>query len=262
MPADWLRAELHCHTVWSHDGHIRFDGLLRTARRRGLDVVAVTDHDTIAGALEFRKRARSRNEDLAIIVGEERTLGDGSHVIGLFLEEPLSGTSLDAVRDEIASQGGLCVLPHPFRGDGVLAKGAVAHADDLIEIFNPKCDRAQNARAAEQVHAETPVVGGSDAHYESDLGECVNVVAWAGTVKQSVAAAARGLAPIRVEGVVQAEGGGRRYAAWYYDHRGRFRIPRALKPLVRRAYRQYRNRLARRRAPVLETKFARLETPD
>src|SRR5690606_32112856 len=109
-----LRVELHCHTVASPDGHITFDGLVRTARRRGIDVVAITDHDTIDGALDVRRFAERRDVGLRIVVGEERTLADGSHVIGLFLEEAIRSDTLPEAAREIDEQGGICVLPHPF----------------------------------------------------------------------------------------------------------------------------------------------------
>ncbi len=68
-----LRVELHCHTVYSHDGHIEFDGLVRAAKGK-LDVVCITDHDTIEGAREFQKSSKARNAHFEVVIGEERTL--------------------------------------------------------------------------------------------------------------------------------------------------------------------------------------------
>ena len=77
-----------------------FDGLISTAQAVGLDALAITDHDTVEGALEFRRLAASRGLRLQIIVGEERTLSDGSHLIGLFLDELSEG--IDAAGDVLA----------------------------------------------------------------------------------------------------------------------------------------------------------------
>src|SRR5579864_5593044 len=119
-PVKQMRAELHCHTVYSHDGHIEFDGLVRAAKGK-LDVVCITDHDTIEGAVEFQKRSKARNTDFQIVIGEERTLADHSHVIGLFLQEAIASDTFEDVVREIREQGGLCTLPHPFRHrDGAL----------------------------------------------------------------------------------------------------------------------------------------------
>src|SRR5260370_24099974 len=91
-----LRVELHCHTVYSHDGHIEFDGLVRAAKGK-LDVVCITDHDTIEGAREFQKSSKARNAHFEVVIGEERTLADGSHVIGLFLQHSLACDTFDDV---------------------------------------------------------------------------------------------------------------------------------------------------------------------
>jgi predicted metal-dependent phosphoesterase TrpH len=58
--------------------------LVAAAAKRLLDVIAITDHDTVRGALDYQARLASQGAALRIIVGEERTLADRSHVIGLF----------------------------------------------------------------------------------------------------------------------------------------------------------------------------------
>src|SRR5262245_49809144 len=95
----FVNLELHCHTVASMDGMISYPSLLRTARAVGIDAIAITDHDTIEGALKVRELARQCGSDspLEVIVGEERTLSDGSHLIGLFLERPIKSNELSEV---------------------------------------------------------------------------------------------------------------------------------------------------------------------
>ena len=118
---DRLVAELHCHTVFSSDGLITFDGMQRTAARRGVNVVCITDHDTIEGAVAFERRARDLGSPLQVVIGEERTLEDGSHLIGLFLHESIRSRRLQDVVLEIHQQGGMVLMPHPFRRkDGLL----------------------------------------------------------------------------------------------------------------------------------------------
>src|SRR5688572_24427458 len=177
-----LNLELHCHTVHSMDGLMSFDSLLRTAELVGLDALAITDHDTTAGAFEFQKLAQSRGSLLQIIAGEERTLADGSHFIGLFLRRPVESDQLEGAIKEIEEQGGLCLIPHPFRRkdglfrDGLerlkLFGGRVAG----FELFSAKCSFAENRKAAGLLSTSLVPFGGSDAHYESDLGESMNVI--------------------------------------------------------------------------------------
>ncbi|MGH2935686.1 MAG: glycosyltransferase [Gaiellaceae bacterium] len=80
---DWIVADLHMHTSWSHDCSIEVDELLDHAEAEGLGAIAVTDHNVFGGALEAAERARGRR--LIVIPGEEvKTDGQGE-VIGLFL---------------------------------------------------------------------------------------------------------------------------------------------------------------------------------
>ena len=277
-PPRMLRVELHCHTVASPDGHITVDGLVRTARRRGIDVVAITDHDTIDGALDVRRFAERRDVGLRIVVGEERTLADGSHVIGLFLEEAIRSDTLPEAAREIDEQGGICVLPHPFRRrDGVLRDGSAAvRAEDdggvtavlgelaardtasplAFEIFNPKCSLDENERARELLGSGLAVVGGSDAHYEADVGECVNVVAYDTDVESSLRRALARPGGVRVLGVPQRPGSsGRKYAPLYYRIKPYVRVPRPLVPAANRLYRMYLNGIAKRTLAPLEEKY-------
>ena len=83
------------------------------ARRAKLDVIAITDHDTIEGALHAREHA-ARRARLQVIVGEEVSSRDG-HIVALFIERRVRpGMSAAATLDAIHDQGGLAVAVHPF----------------------------------------------------------------------------------------------------------------------------------------------------
>ncbi|HMJ90274.1 MAG TPA: PHP domain-containing protein, partial [Candidatus Acidoferrum sp.] len=147
-------AELHCHTEFSMDGVITFDGMVRTAKARGIDVICITDHDTVKGAFGFQRRARECGSDLEFLIGEERTLDDGSHLIGLFLCEGIHSTNRADVIAEIHAQGGLALMPHPFRRKDGLLRNAdqrdgteATHGIDAFELFNAKGSFADNERA-------------------------------------------------------------------------------------------------------------------
>lgn len=244
-----LRIELHCHTAASHDGLMTFASLVATARAVGLDAVAITDHDTMEGALEFRRRARGEGVPLEIIAGEEKTLDDGSHLIGLFLERPIQSGDLAGAIAEIAGQGGVCLVPHPFRRkDGLLRKGLaplrlLEGRGAAFELFSAKCSAAENGRAAELLAGSDLVpFGGSDAHYECDLGESVNEVTPAGGVEATVRAMLGRRTPYRILGKPQAPGASERaYAPLYYRVKRFVRLPKILVPAARQAYRRYRN---------------------
>jgi hypothetical protein len=244
-----INLELHCHTVASVDGVISYESLLRVAREVGLDAIAVTDHDTIEGAQQFRELVRRQGAPLEVIIGEERTLADGSHLIGLFLERAIVARELADVVREVGEQGGFCLVPHPFRGkDGLLRNGLeplqqFAGRVAGFELFSAKCSFAENeqARALLGCTSLGPFVG-SDAHYECDLGESLNELAWTGDLRGSVEKMLAGSAPCRLLGKPQrAQDGERAYAPLYYRIRRHVRLPRPLLPLAKATYRRYRN---------------------
>jgi hypothetical protein len=244
-----LNIELHCHTVFSMDGLISIEALVRTAELLKLDAIAITDHDTFEGALECERWVRARSSPLLIIKGEERTLTDGSHFIGLFLQEAMQAKTLPEAIAEIEGQGGLCVIPHPFRKkDGLLRNGLepleLFHGRRAgWEIFNGKLSAADNRRAQKELPTSFCATGGSDAHYESDLGESMNVVPWQGDSKATILAMFGGEIPFRIMGKRQSEvDGERKYAPLYYRLRKYMRVPKPLLPLAKASYRVYRNR--------------------
>jgi len=115
-----------------------------TSRRGSLNVIAVTDHDTIEGALRARGHAAKRAR-LHVIVGEEVSSRDG-HIVALYLERRIRpGMSAAATVDAIHDQGGLAIAVHPFwRTERVARNGRVhgvgwlaAELDfDAIEVEN------------------------------------------------------------------------------------------------------------------------------
>jgi hypothetical protein len=244
----WVQAELHCHTTASHDGLVSPRRLLRKCRERGVDIIAVTDHDTIDGALEAKRLASEG--DPKVIVGEERTLANGVHIIGLFLESKLSSDNFPELLDEIKTQGGLCVVPHPFRPkDGLLAKTPefrqlALKENCLLEVHNPKASFVQNEAAFQemQAHGWMATVG-SDAHYESDVAETLNSCLWRGDVRGTLDASLFG-GPLRLTRKPQhpaRDVKGRQYASLYYKLRGPLRLPGFLKPIAKQSYHHWRN---------------------
>lgn len=247
-PSVLLRAELHCHTVASSDGMITPDGLLKAAALQRLDLIAITDHDTTGGAFEFRKWFRKKNANTEILIGEERTLSNKCHLIGLFLKEDIVSQDLQPVMDEIHAQGGLVLVPHPYRlKDGLLGPrgaglGKLAGAD-AFEIHNAKGSRTDNEHSRENLPVSShSVFGGSDAHYEADVGQCVCEITPHGNAEETVRAMLARRTSFRILARPQsAESGERKYAPGYYALKRFMAVPRPLLPLAKKAYRFYWN---------------------
>src|ERR1700738_1359564 len=112
MPARGLAA-LHLHTSYSDGWPSPAEVVDHVTLETSLDVIAITDHDTIEGALRAAEHSE-RTAGVPVIAGEEVSSRQG-HILGLFLERRIPpGLSAAATVDEIHNQGGLAIAAHPF----------------------------------------------------------------------------------------------------------------------------------------------------
>jgi predicted metal-dependent phosphoesterase TrpH len=172
---DWVIADLHLHTSWSHDCSIGVDELLDHAEAQGLGAIAVTDHNVFGGALEAFERARGRR--LVVIPGEEVKTADQGEVIGLFLREEIPrGMSFGETIAAIRAQGGLVYLPHPFDRLHAIPEPATLHRHlaeiDVLEVYNARLlFEAYNEEALRFARKYNLTPGaGSDAHVLAGIG--------------------------------------------------------------------------------------------
>jgi len=167
-----IRADLHIHTSYSPDSNVSLERLIARCRKVGINCVAITDHNTIAGALEMKRLA-----PFEVIVGEEIQTLTGE-VIGYFLSEEIPrGLPAEETAHRIKEQGGAVCIPHPFdrlRLSTIRRQSleALVPYTDIIEVFNSRlilrrqCTMAQ--RFAE-VHGLLSSAG-SDAHTVFEVG--------------------------------------------------------------------------------------------
>jgi len=189
-------ADLHMHTTVS-DGTLSPQALVdavlmhqNNMKEPVLRVIAITDHDTLAGAwtaLEFQ-RALHAEADVEIIVGAEISSADG-HIIALDIGKNIAKRlSAAATIDAIHDQGGLAIAAHPyayfpfvkkFKGiKGLIADPMVGRALDAVEVCNANPTEILNnhfTRWVNRRHLKRPEVGVSDSHF-------LSAVARAGTV--------------------------------------------------------------------------------
>ena len=166
--------DLHCHTSASFDSLSDPVKVAYTAHRRGLTHLAITDHDTIAGALRARDEAP---DGLTIIVGEEVKTAAGD-LICLFLHEAIPpGLSVAETVAAAREQGGLVGIPHPFDGyrssilkDEGLA--SIAGLVDWVETHNARVvfGGGNEKAAAFAAEHQLPGVAVSDAHTILEVG--------------------------------------------------------------------------------------------
>ena len=169
-----VKVDLHVHTVYSPDSLITLEQLVFWAKKRGLTGVAVTDHDSVEGALKF-----ARETDFLIIPGTEVNSRDG-HVVALNVREVIpKGLSAEETVERIHAVGGVAVACHPF----ALFKGNIGrHASgkfDAVETINASASPfKRSVRKAEEVAArfKLPRVAGTDAHYAPAIGFAYTLV--------------------------------------------------------------------------------------
>jgi predicted metal-dependent phosphoesterase TrpH len=96
--------------------------VLNVAKRVKLDTIAITDHNIIAGAIAIHKIREK--DSIIVIIGSEISTDFGD-IIGIFLNEEIKSRNVYDVIDEIKSQDGLVLIPHPFKTKSILQiKGA------------------------------------------------------------------------------------------------------------------------------------------
>lgn len=169
-------ADIHTHTMYSgfsKYSHITFPDSLtqpknsvKVAKKLGLNILCISDHNTIKGAVEARKYDKQ-----LVVIGEE-ILSRGGEIIGLFLQEPVQpGLSAEETIEQIHQQDGLAIAPHPFSAY-CLCLGEKMHELRLdgIEVFNAlHRDGYSNAAALESCNGNAKL-GGSDAHASYMIG--------------------------------------------------------------------------------------------
>jgi predicted metal-dependent phosphoesterase TrpH/glycosyltransferase involved in cell wall biosynthesis len=171
-----INVDIHMHTDHSPDCATPVEVLLETAKDRGLDAIAITDHNEVSGALEAREVAE-RIGGIKVIVAEEVKTAEQGEVIGLFLEKKIPrGLTMAETIAEIRRQGGLVYVPHPFDRlhsvpDYEHLLGMVEEID-ILEVFNPRVALTAFNEEAERFAAKYRIVpgAGSDSHVAQGLG--------------------------------------------------------------------------------------------
>jgi len=170
--------DFHIHTRYSYDSLNEPKKVVKIAKKRGLDTIAITDHDCIRGAILAK---RFEDDEIAVILGVERKT-DAGDIIGLNVTESIKSFHWRDVIDEIHSLGGIAVLPHPYRGHRNILE--LAKNVDLIEIWNSRSKPDDNMQALELAETlKKGVIAGSDAHTYNEIGNVSISLDYLGSTK-------------------------------------------------------------------------------
>lgn len=167
-----IKADLHIHTCYSADCLTPLERIIECCLERGINCIAVADHNTIAGALRLREISPFKvivAEEILTVVGE---------IMGLFLsEEVAQGLSAQETISRIRDQGGLVAIPHPFGRSlpwrpNVLVSTEILSQVDIIEAFNSRTPFSRSIREAATLAKKhrKAASAGSDAHTLGEIG--------------------------------------------------------------------------------------------
>lgn len=200
-----LKSELHCHNNYSnfnvgdfdapYDCNITVKEQLEQSFRLGLDVLFVTNHNTLDGykqMLEYKK-VNLKYKNIQVYPAEEVTTDNGAHILVYGNPECIRPElSLGEIIDEARSQNAVTSAPHPFSILDALREQA--KSCDLIEVFNSNnVDMISNAKAIQFAQKNNMVgVAGSDSHVLSTLGRCINVIESENTLDDILSAMKKG----------------------------------------------------------------------
>jgi predicted metal-dependent phosphoesterase TrpH len=170
-----FRVEFHCHTMYSKDSLVKPERWVAACRRKRIERVVVTDHNSIQGALA----ARALDPEL-VIVGEEIKTTRGEILAAYMSEEVPAGLSPKETIARLKEQGAFISVSHPF---DIYRSGHWDEGDlleilpevDAIETFNSRCWSPEFNRRAQSFAEKHNIPGtvGSDAHATLELGRAV-----------------------------------------------------------------------------------------
>lgn len=165
-----MKIDMHIHSIYSPDGRVRVEDILRIARKKGLDGIAITDHNEIKGALKAKKLGI-----IPVIVGEEVSTLRG-HVLAYEIDCLIPrDLSVEETIEEIHDCGGYAVVAHPYRfWSGIGEKEVIKNSNkfDAVEVFNGRCKFSSNRKAKKlALKLNKGFTAGSDAHFNYEIGK-------------------------------------------------------------------------------------------
>lgn len=187
---DWIslsKADLHIHSNYSDGAPSVREILDYTQNHTDLDCIAITDHDTIKGALEAKGIMEKKNYRFDLIIGEEVSTIEG-HILALFIHQPIpAGLSARETVKQIRNQGGIAIASHPFEhtrfknpnmiimaGIGSKTLFELRRFLNAIEIVNATPtlgDENLRASALNKAVLGLAETGSSDAHILEAIGK-------------------------------------------------------------------------------------------
>lgn len=167
-----MLVDLHIHeSKYSLDSHVSLEKIVEEAKNKGLDGIAITDHDDMQ--IKEEAEALSKALDYPIFVGVEYLTLEGDIVAFGIDKVPEGRIPAQEFINLVNAMGGVCISAHPFRNNnrGLENNLNTIHGLAGIEGFNGNTDKLSNLKAFETAKKlGIQAVGSSDAHYQHAVG--------------------------------------------------------------------------------------------
>lgn len=172
---------MHVHTKYSYDSISEPKKIAKICKLRGLDGIAITDHNTCRGWNEMLRVGKEFN--LKIVKGIEIKFHfhqkKSFEILSLFIQEPIKSNNLLEVLDEIKDQDGIIAIPHPFdpfKGNPEEME-KILNKVNAIEVFNSRVPASiYNKKALNFAKKhKLGMTGGSDAHTVREVGNAYTI---------------------------------------------------------------------------------------
>ena len=166
------KVDLHAHTWFSRDCLTDPQAIIAACRLRGIDKIAITEHNNLSGARFLKQIAPE-----LVIVGEEIKTTRGEFIAYFVKEEVPKGLTPEETLTRLRQQGAVISIPHPFdslRRSALREPAVQEYVEfvDAIEVFNARCVFREDNEAAQQLairHGKL-ITAGSDAHTAKEVG--------------------------------------------------------------------------------------------
>jgi predicted metal-dependent phosphoesterase TrpH len=172
-----LKVDMHLHSCFSNDGIGTPQDLIKSLKKRGLQGMALTDHNTISG---YRTVQQAVPNDFLVIPSVEISTADG-HLLAINVTETIqAGLSVEETVERIIDAGGEPIVPHLFRLLSGIKKDKLKRIQakiSAIEVFNGCSVPNTNLKTAKVAHAlNLGGTGGSDSHDPFYAGYAYTVI--------------------------------------------------------------------------------------
>lgn len=187
-----IRADFHIHCKHSHDAFSSIEKIVQSAIENKLNVIALTDHDTIKGGLKLVEYLKKHPElPIKGIPGVERTVEGGTHVLCLGITQDIKANTIRGVMKEVKELGGITCLAHPFRTDTGFFynkehRNSFTDEDekyvmeniDLVEVANSKSFFKNKEKLFKLIekYPHIRLLASSDAHGFYNVGNAYNEI--------------------------------------------------------------------------------------